>query len=696
MSGVRPAVSVCVPFHGDEQDARALLAALADVRLRGDDEIVLADNTADGVLLALAPAPPVRVVPARGEASSYHARNVAAGAARHDWLLFTDTDCRPQPDLVERYFDVPVADGTGAVVGAVEPLPDPPTFFAAYAITREAGKQAAHMAHPYKPFGVTANMLVRRAAYAAVGGFHEGIRSGGDCDFSWRLQDAGWELEYRAEALVRHEQRETLGQLLRLFARYGAGRRWVQARHPASRMRPRIAGPLARCAAGVPYWLVRRDPRRAGYKAIDAGVLVAGAAGALLGNTPPPRFPARHDRDATPRIALIVDHFPEVSETFVAAEARALTTLGADVRIEAHGRGGTPARELAVGLDVRYLEDTGLLRRAQALAWLTRHAPGAVLRDLVDRRRWRREETVLPLRALAPVARRLHDDGVEVLHAHFAAGAALSAMRLGSLLDRPWTLTAHGYDIFRIRRNLREKLARCAFATTGSDYTVAALRSHADPADADRIHRIVMGVDGEGWRRTTGHPDGGLVLAVGRLVGKKGFGDLLDAVALLGPDDGLQELVIVGAGPLGEELADRARRLGVQDRVRFAGARPTSEVRELLESAAVLAVPCVVAPDGDADSMPVIAKEALAMEVPVVASDAAGLPEIVDDRVGRRVRAGDPQDLARGLREVLALSPQERAALGRAGRERATGELGLLHQTGVLLDLLRSTVAARR
>lgn len=692
----RPAVSVVVPFHGDAGDARDLLDALATLALGPEDEIVIADNTLEGVLLALRPAPPVRVVAATGEASSYHARNVAVAAARHDWLLFTDTDCRPDAGLVDRYFAAPIGEDVGALVGEVEPLPDAPTFFAAYAVTRERGKQAAHMAHPYRPFGVTANMLVRRAAYDAVGGFHEGIRSGGDCDFSWRLQDAGWRLEYRGNAVVHHAQRETLRQLLRLFARYGAGRRWVAARHPGSRMRPRIARPLARCAAGVPYWLLRGQPRRAGYKAVDAGVLVAGAVGALLANTPPPRFaaPAREARGL--RVALVVDHFPEVSETFVAAEARALADLGADVRIEAIGRGRTPSRELAAGLDVRWLEDTGLLRRVQALGWLVRHAPGAVVRDLRDRRRWRAEEAVLPLRALAPIARRLHEDRTEILHAHFAAGAALTALRLGRVLGVPWSLTAHGYDIFRDRRNLREKLRACTFATTGSDFTVRALREQADPQDAARIHRIVMGVDGDAWRRRTPPAAGGTILAVGRLVGKKGFGDLVDAVARLGPQDGFEELVLVGAGPLREELEARARERGVADRVRFLGARPTSAVRELLEEAAVVAVPCVIAPDGDADSMPVIAKEALAMEVPVVASEAAGLPEVVDDAVGRRVRAGDPEDLARGLREVLALSPQDRAALGAAGRERVTGELGLLRQTAALLELLTAAVREAR
>ena len=78
-------------------------------------------------------------------------------------------------------------------------------------------------------------------------------------------------------------------------------------------------------------------------------------------------------------------------------------------------------------------------------------------------------------------------------------------------------------------------------------------------------------------------------------------------------------------------------------------------------------MPCVVAPDGDRDSMPVVVKEALAMEVPVVASREVGLPELVRPEWGRLHPPGDVRALADALAELLALEPHERAAMGRAG-----------------------------
>jgi len=128
-------------------------------------------------------------------------------------------------------------------------------------------------------------------------------------------------------------------------------------------------------------------------------------------------------------------------------------------------------------------------------------------------------------------------------------------------------------------------------------------------------------------------------------------------------------VVIVGEGEVEPELEAEIERLGLADRVELAGRREHDEVRDLLEEAAVLAMPCVIAADGDRDSAPVVVKEALAMEVPVVTSDAVGLPEFVRPEFGRLVPAGDEAALAGALAEVLALPVAERAAMGRVGRD---------------------------
>ena len=359
------------------------------------------------------------------------------------------------------------------------------------------------------------------------------------------------------------------------------------------------------------------------------------------------------------RVAVLLDRFPVLTETFVVNELRALQAAGHDVRVEALERGdGDPP------IPARYRERGSLLD----LAWLLTRHPLRCAADVARRPRLRREEWVRPLRELAPVARRLAPG--EHIHVHFAAGAALDAMRIAALTGATYSVTAHAWDIWLAPRNLREKLERAAFATTGCEYNARHLR---DVAPRARIEVIVMGVDGDRFERRAPLPGGRTVLGIGRLVEKKGFGDLARAA------DGLGARVrIVGDGPLRDALAG----------VELAGALNPEDVRAELEHADVLAMPCVVARDGDRDSMPVVVKEAMAMELMVVATDEVGLPECVREPWGRLVAPGDPDALRAALEDVLALSAQEREAAGAAGRAWVLEHADVHRETARLAELI--------
>jgi glycosyltransferase involved in cell wall biosynthesis len=180
-------------------------------------------------------------------------------------------------------------------------------------------------------------------------------------------------------------------------------------------------------------------------------------------------------------------------------------------------------------------------------------------------------------------------------------------------------------------------------------------------------------------------------VAVGRLVEKKGFAYLIEAAAALEEREPLDTVTIVGDGPLEANLRELAERLGVAHRVRLLGAREPDEVRGLLEEADLLAMPCVVAADGDRDSMPVVVKEALAMEVPVVASDEVGLPEVVRPEWGRLAPPRDTAALAAAIGEVLALPREERAAMGRAGRAFVVEAAGVDREADRLWSLVKGS-----
>jgi glycosyltransferase involved in cell wall biosynthesis len=363
-------------------------------------------------------------------------------------------------------------------------------------------------------------------------------------------------------------------------------------------------------------------------------------------------------------VLVLLDRFPVLTETFVVNELRALREAEHDVRVEALERGdGEPP------VPTVYRE-RGTLRD---LAWLVARHPLRCAADVLRRPRLRREEWPRPLRDLAPVVRRLARG--EHIHVHFAAGAALDAMRIAALTGAPYSVTAHAWDIWQAPRNLRVKLERAAFAMTGCEYNARHLRSLAPRA---RIHTIVMGVDPERLRRSRPLPGGRTVLGVGRLVPKKGFGDLARAAVGLGA-----RVRIVGEGPLRDSLAG----------VELLGALEPGAVRAELERADVLAMPCVVAPDGDRDSMPVVVKEAMAMELMVVATDEVGLPECVRPPWGRLVPPGDPDALRAALEEVLDLSPEERAAAGAAGRAWVLEHADVRRETARLAELIAAVAS---
>jgi colanic acid/amylovoran biosynthesis glycosyltransferase len=359
------------------------------------------------------------------------------------------------------------------------------------------------------------------------------------------------------------------------------------------------------------------------------------------------------------RLAVFVDFFPELSETFILNEVKALAAEGLDVRVEAAKRSERPNPEAGEGPPVVFWEDHDAPREnLRALAWLAARHPLRVLRDLAARARWRGDEPVRPLRSLAPVARRVIGAGGHI-HAHFAAGAALDAMRVSLLAGVPYSVTTHAYDIFLEPRNLDEKLERARFHVAVCDYNAEFLR-HRVPRAEGRMHKVVMGVDPERFKRSGPYPGGRNVVAVGRLIEKKGFAYLVEAARAL-PDVHVQ---IVGEGPLRAELERNA-----PGNVELVGPLPPREVRSRLERADLLALPCVVASDGDRDSMPVVVKEALAMEIPVVGSDEVGMPEMVQSEWGRLVPPRDAGALAEAIRELLDLPAEQRAEMGRRGRE---------------------------
>jgi glycosyltransferase involved in cell wall biosynthesis len=159
-------------------------------------------------------------------------------------------------------------------------------------------------------------------------------------------------------------------------------------------------------------------------------------------------------------------------------------------------------------------------------------------------------------------------------------------------------------------------------------------------------------------------------------VPKKGIVVLLDALASLPP--GLHwRYAHVGDGPLRAELAARAARLGLAERIRWCGALAQDQVLNAYRGADLFVLASRIAPDGDRDGLPNVLLEAGAQELAVVASRLEAVPELIEDgRNGRLVAPDDPQALAGALARLIA-DPAARLRLGRAARVRVLDRFGM-------------------
>jgi glycosyltransferase involved in cell wall biosynthesis len=283
---------------------------------------------------------------------------------------------------------------------------------------------------------------------------------------------------------------------------------------------------------------------------------------------------------------------------------------------------------------------------------------------------------------LAELVRR-HD--VQFLHAHFAGDAGELAYFASRLTGVRYGLTVHATDIYW-NRFLCPKLQEADLVVTVCQYNIGQMVERCPALDRRSIRIKYAGIDAEHFRLPRPRPlrPGRHVVAVGRLHSKKGFDQLVVAMATLRDEGRDVECTIIGEGDEEPKLRALIAEHALDDVVHLAGARRPDEILELLVDADVLAAPCTLAPSGNRDSMPVVIKEAMAMELPVVASDDFGIPEMVTDEVGVLVPRDDPAALAVALADVLDRSPEDRAKMGRAGRERV---LEHFHEPALVADL---------
>jgi glycosyltransferase involved in cell wall biosynthesis len=359
-------------------------------------------------------------------------------------------------------------------------------------------------------------------------------------------------------------------------------------------------------------------------------------------------------------------------ETFIAREIEALRRLGWTVDVialdtlDTRRPSGGAANVAAHGLLRR--AGAELMRNPVLAARLLRHLPHA--------------------RALAE---RLAAGGARQLHAHFAwlpadlAGVAAAACGI------PWTCSVHAWDVFtrppsETNRRLRSAAGIAACTQAGFD---ALLRAGLPPA---RIHLIRHGQPLAPAPPPADHTArDNRLLAVGRLVPKKGFDTLVAACRLLSDRGVAYTCHMIGDGPERAALEHAIHRADLATRVCMESAQPHAQVLARIAAATLLVLPSRRLRDGDRDGFANVLAEAMACGTPVVTTAAGAAGELITDgHNGQLVSPDDPCELADTLAMLLS-DAAARARLAAAARQTVTYDLNEMTEVGKLIGLFEAT-----
>ncbi len=383
------------------------------------------------------------------------------------------------------------------------------------------------------------------------------------------------------------------------------------------------------------------------------------------------------------KLAVVLKGYPRLSETFIAQEILGLERAGLSLHLYSLRKPTDPAHHPIheeIQAPVTYLPE--YLHNAPLTVlgawWRQRRQPGyrraraTFLRDL---RRDRTRNRVRRFGQALVLADRLDPD-CDRLYAHFLHTPASATRYAAMIRALPWCCSAHAKDIWTTEEwEKREKLADLDWLVTCTAFGYEHLSSLA--ADPDRVSLVHHGIDLARFphfpRRagTAEGAEGGEValLSVGRAVAKKGYDDLLTALASL-PKDLAWHLTHIGGGSDLKRLQAMAKELGLEGKITWLGAQPQARVLQAYRDADLFVLASKIAADGDRDGLPNVLMEAQSQGLTCLATRLPGIEELIlDDETGALVPAEKPDLLAEALARLIR-DPARRFALGEAGERR--------------------------
>lgn len=404
------------------------------------------------------------------------------------------------------------------------------------------------------------------------------------------------------------------------------------------------------------------------------------------------------------RIAYIVTRFPKLSETFVFREVLELRKQGAEVEcFSIHRPLAEPLPPDAKAL----LNETTYLWPPRIVQFLFGAVKMAVTRPakFFSTLKFFLKQAPEGLRGKkrfalhffegAYLAHMCLQRNVDYIHAHFANGPSSVALAASELSGIPFGFTSHAQDIYSDPLMLGIKINRAQLPLTISQYNrdyIASNYSLKNRAKL-RVHRVAVDLGHFRPRKSAeASGDSPLILAVGRLVPKKGFIHLIRACERLAQRGIDFRCQIVGEGPERAALQAAMGAAKLEDKVSLLGAQ--TDVKKYLQQADLFVMPCVLDDSGDRDGIPTTLMEAMAMQVPVISTEVSGIPELVQhEQTGLLTPPEDVEALAQAICRLI-VDEKLRQELAAAGRRHIELHHDLETNTGLLLQNILRRVSS--
>jgi colanic acid/amylovoran biosynthesis glycosyltransferase len=391
---------------------------------------------------------------------------------------------------------------------------------------------------------------------------------------------------------------------------------------------------------------------------------------------------------SAPKLAVLVKGWPRLSETFIAQEFVALERAGHHFDIWSlrfpTDKKRHPLHEQTKAT-VKYLPEYLHQEPMRVVkGWLhARRLPG--YRDA--RRIWLcdlwRDKTRNRVRRFGQACVLAAELPAETkgLYAHFLHTPSSVARYAAVLQNVGWSFSAHAKDIWtspdwEIREKLSDDNSGATFGVTCTAFGAAHLKKIA--AAPSRIDLLYHGLDLARFPsppEMRAHDGVFKLLSVGRLVEKKGFDTLIEALALL-PETLAWQWTHIGGGGLRETLTRLSVEKGISDRITWRGACDQPEVVAAMRSHDLFVLAARIAEDGDRDGLPNVLMEAASQKLPILSTPVSAIPEFITSGEHGLLVEGTPGQMAEAI-EALAGDAVKRVKMANAAYGRLVSEFGV-------------------